>query len=120
MQPAYVCTHVLQASCATMAWLDAWAKLLLEAQYELEQQLSKFTAVIAVQGLVRHSPQRSDYGSPKVPVTPTGGKVRAGLSGHICRRLHIAVAVVTTNQCCQQVLCSAIWQARQGHRQVMP
>jgi hypothetical protein len=71
---------LLQASCATMAWLDAWAKLLLQQQYSLEQQLAKFTPVITAQGLVRGTPQRSDYGSPGVPVTPTGGNVSASSS----------------------------------------
>lgn len=80
---SHACTCVpvlcLQASCATMAWLDACAKLLLQQQYSLEQQLSKFTAVIPGQGLVRHSPQRSDYSSHNLPVTPTGGSLSAPL-----------------------------------------
>lgn len=62
-----------------MAWLDAWTKLLLQQQYSLEQQLAKFTPVITSQGLVRGTPQRSDYGSPGVPVTPTGGNVSANM-----------------------------------------
>jgi hypothetical protein len=78
-QGVYTCVRLLfaclQASCATMAWLDACAKLLLQQQHSLEQQLSKFTAVIPGQGLVRHSPQRSDYASHNLPVTPTGGSV---------------------------------------------
>lgn len=69
----------LQASCATMAWLDACVKLLLQQQYSLEQQLSKFTAVIPGQGLVRHSPKRSDYSSHNLPLMPTGGSVSAPL-----------------------------------------
>jgi hypothetical protein len=81
--PAAVQCVLLQASCATMAWLDVWAKLLLQQQYSLEQQLAKFTPVIASQGLVRGTPQRSDYGSPGVPVTPTGGRVSAAQSFHL-------------------------------------
>lgn len=58
-----------------MTWLDTWAKLLLQQQYILEQQLAKFAPVIPGQGLVRHTPQRSDWSSPGSPLTPTGGIV---------------------------------------------
>jgi hypothetical protein len=58
-----------------MAWLDTWAKLLLLQQHSLEQQLAKFAPIIPGQGLVRHSPQRSDWSSPGAPLTPTGGIV---------------------------------------------
>lgn len=76
MSVCVLCLLMLQASCATMAWLDTWSKLLLLQQHSLEQQLAKFAPVIPSQGLVRHSPQRSDWSSPGAPLTPTGGIVR--------------------------------------------
>jgi hypothetical protein len=71
----------MQAACATMAWLDAWAKLLLQHQSILEQQLAKFAPVVPGEGLVWHTPQRSDWSRPGTPLNPTGGRV----SGQYCR-----------------------------------
>lgn len=90
-----------------MAWLDAWAKLLLQQQHNLEQQLAKFTPVVPGEGLVCRTPQRSDWSRPGTPLNPTGGRV----SGAVCREgecdmpvsecqtlhvLHAAVAGATT------------------------
>lgn len=61
----------------TMAWLDAWAKLLLQHKSRLEHQLSKFAPVIPCEGLVPHNPCRTDWSSPGLPWAPTGGKVGA-------------------------------------------
>jgi hypothetical protein len=65
----------MQAACATMAWLDAWAKLLLQHQSILEQQLAKFAPVVPGEGLLWHTPQRSDWSRPGTPLNPTGGRV---------------------------------------------
>lgn len=86
-----------KASCMTMAWLDAWAKLLLQHKCRLEHQLSKFAPVIPCEGLVPHSPCRTDWSSPGLPWAPTGGKVNlrhlresvallaARLRQHVCK-----------------------------------
>jgi hypothetical protein len=59
-----------------MAWLDGWAKLLLQQKHVLEQHLAKFCRVIPDQGLVKHSPERSDWSSPGLAApAPTGGTV---------------------------------------------
>lgn len=71
---------LLQATCSTMAWLDAWTRLLLKQKLSLEQQLSYFTTVRPTEGLVRH-PERSDWSTPGVPSVPTGGKVRGTAAG---------------------------------------